>query len=361
MYAMNNDDNLRDDRVLSEKNVIQSKIKYEDFIIELERKVSGEVTISSIAKMLKKGFDGDVSKVRVDNIYAILMKIINSRFLMMKMVQDVGCGKNKAKLVLDLVQNARRRFAKESNFPFDKNVSLTAQFNDPDRKKALESWVLGNMKKDDPPIEWIQAATAALLHKDMIEDDVEIVRLIANEISTQRKPKIVKAKNSNSLLACELSNIILQQKFNKARLVKFTDITRLLDERSNSLKKELLDIKRNNDEIAETNSGLKTELARVVAEIEVIGTENELLKKEMYRVNNLFEEEKIKNKDLEVHWKTKLDQNLSGSQHELKNKLNHEISEAKLCISGETPNSAMALRRLAQMEQILERIGLKNG
>ncbi len=77
----------------------------------------------------------------------------------------------------------------------------------------------------------------------------------------------------------------------------------------------------------------------------------------MALIKSSVEEEKIKNKDLEVHWKTKLDQSISGIQHSLKTKLSHEINELKLSIQGETPNVGMALRRLSQMEQILERIG----
>jgi hypothetical protein len=56
------------------------------------------------------------------------------------------------------------------------------------------------------------------------------------------------------------------------------------------------------------------------------------------------------------HDKILLEQSLAKQRSEIKQRFNHEINEALICLSGEQPNIEMAVDRLKQMQEFLNRL-----
>ena len=56
---------------------------------------------------------------------------------------------------------------------------------------------------------------------------------------------------------------------------------------------------------------------------------------------------------LDKHWEVVLQQKLTGLAARLCRRLEHEISEIQLCLTGERPNLQMALDRLSRVADII--------
>ena len=79
--------------------------------------------------------------------------------------------------------------------------------------------------------------------------------------------------------------------------------------------------------------------------------ESQLLQK----TQQVEQEKKERGLDKE-HWETLSEQQLTRKMNEISERLIHEISEAKICLSDDAPNVRMALDRLRQMEKALAKM-----
>ena len=335
------------------------KMKYEIFINGLAQLVADKSEKKLSAKIynyLKMGFDGAISPDKTDEVFKLILNAKCYPLIALKISLDVGCGSKSSELFKRLMRRNREEAAKRSNFPTDA-IPLFSNVNDRDRKKNMENWVNINAYRADNLEEWARNAIICLISEDLISDEFDTIRVICQKLFPKdNSNKSVTVGNKYRKFINEVGTIFLQDNISKQKLVHLYDLIRVFEIRYEDIRQELKVMNDKTDVLIEK----KIELENKKSELEVELKQANLLMREQNEAlilkDSTIQNEQDKYVSLEDYWQHESVREKASFLHSLNVSLTHEVNEARLSLEGDCSDIEMALSRLRNMENILERM-----
>ena len=318
------------------------------------------VGIRSLQKLLKTGVSAKSSPVPlIDELFALLKDWPEcSRLALQLSVQT------RTKRSSDLIRGLRNRLIAHSRSVVGYPEMPQSAVADHDQlAEALSAWLKRRLNNDTgagkggraSPLDlnWARWAAVCLMEEPLIVRTDGIYRLL--EALCPKHPSF-DPQEAESYFFSELGSLLGKDKPNAWKVaagLKFAGGARSLGAAMRDQLRAARDtVTRQDarlDELDGTMRTLTDSFANATARIADL--ESQLLQK----TQQVEQEKKERGLDKE-HWETLSEQQLTRKMNEISERLIHEISEAKICLSDDAPNVRMALDRLRQMEKALAKM-----
>jgi HPt (histidine-containing phosphotransfer) domain-containing protein len=345
------------------KKARREKPTFREFIDLAKQAISAtpsRVGLRSLQKLLKGGVSAKSPLTPlVDELFALLRDWPEcSRLALQLSVQT------RTKRSSELIRSLRDRLIAHSRSVVGYPEAMRSAVADYDQlTTALTAWVRRQASNDAGTrndktadvvdLGWVRWAAVCLMEERLGVSTEGIYRLL--EALCPRYPAFA-AQEAESLFFSELGDLLGTDKTSSRKVaagLRLAGGARSLGAEAHGQLRAARDtIGRQNarlDELEATVRALTDSLANATAQIA------DLSGRLLQKTQEVEHEKKERHLDKE-HWDSLGEQQLTRKLNEISERLVHEISEAKLCLSDDAPNVRMALDRMRQMEKALAKV-----
>lgn len=317
--------------------------------------------VPQVFQIIKKGFFGDFNKEQVDVVFNLFKSWKFTDLLTLKLINEEKNGKLRP-FSRQLTNRIKFNFIREYNYPVATNGASASR---------------------DEIFDWIQNGFRHL-SADLGESQIE------QEASEKKPPSKLIDKHLRIMFIClsnnlkdeyiyEAINYLLSEYFDKCgkkfRISKnsyLNSINKALMARNPAVlvesilvssapfKEIALMARESENELWRKNQSLQTRIQQLESnelslsnQIRESSQKNHELSEQLNSKTRALEEWKEENKNLDQHWQALAKQKLTKQASDTKRKLQNEITEIRLSLENQPPDTEIALLLLQRMEKIL--------
>jgi hypothetical protein len=337
------------------KNLKRQKPNFADFLGQLRQLATSQQQskfLHSALSVLKTGFIGRPLPSEIELVFGVLKENSECSRLALRVYVSARSGRSS-----EVIRLLRGRMISHAQAVVKYPERSGDKISQDDRRDIL--------------LDWIDASTFGKTHTDQHESSNldwarwTLLSLMEEHLLVRTDPiyAILDRFNAKSIshdgaqldeaFCVELEKLVGAPKVNGQRITASLALASGARSCSRRLRQELFaadsTIRTQQTRCQELDTALKSseEQYRVV-----MSRITELEESLQTMGNELVTEKRERGLD-EEHWRSLTEQRLTKLASVVSTRLSHEISEAKLCLSGDSPNLQMAKDRLEQMEEAL--------
>jgi predicted transcriptional regulator len=339
------------------KKKIQEKPSFQDFILTLKSALydsKGKDSVVSVYRHIKKGFKEAITPDHINEICQNIFPWEHFSRLTLKIVLEFNLG-HPSGLIRRLIPPFRQEAAKRTSFPLNE-LPLTTTVSDPQRWHNLRNWIKTNSHGGTIDSVWVRNALICITSEKPSYDEFSLVQLLLEESDIIRK-KIKAFSDKHERYMKQIGGFFISKKFTPSKLSFGLDISEIFRDRLEKMEVKMSNLEEKFLAQEDRLSELQEKLIASEESLEETLRETKKLNEEIKTKEQAFLEEKARYNSLDEHWKRKLDRELRGQVYQFKKYFEHEIREATLALNRENPNIEMALSRIKNMEEYLNKTG----
>lgn len=334
----------------------REKLSFVDFLTELKRSASFESAkqrFPALMKALKSGYKGKIALPDVESIFGVLRGCPECSRVALRLALL-----SRGKKPLELTRFLCGRLRSHARFVTGYPEKLESEGQD-QRRETLLRWLQQVPKGSNEQGSQLSSTERAhwvltLLMEEPLLIRADAIYSVLEQLT--RKPEQMRIGETDNRFLVEVEKLAAAEKPNAHRIEAGLILAEGARSCSFRLREELLTaestVKIEQARVAELREMAKT-LEQRLAE----ATANTAALEMSLRDKTLALEKEQKERGLDgEHWRMQSEQRLTRMAQDITSRLSHEIREAKLCLSGDSPNLQMALDRLAQMEEALAKL-----
>jgi hypothetical protein len=274
--------------------------------------------------------------------------------LALKIVLERLLSSTPSMLLRVLEPSIRKEMALRTGFPVDK-IPITAFAPDPQRKRILQAWIERHLRDAQLDPEWGRQAIACILDRKMDDDTFTAIHEIL-KLSCGRSWK-AKSGRSRTVYLRRIGALFSAKKFPKAKVLFGLEITGFLQDRHTTLEKSFADVEETLEAERNQSRTLRRDLDTARQNLNGLQNDIQVLAKELKVKEDLLAAEKKRFESSETYWNERVTNQIARHVHRIKDFLEHEIEEAAICLDRPIPNSDMALSRIKNIKNYVEKMG----
>lgn len=340
------------------KHTKREKPSFADFLEKLRQLATSDQQgkfVNSVLGVLKAGFNGKPTPSEIEHVFGVLKENSECSRLAFRVYISA-----RAKRPPDVIRLLRGRVISHAQavvkYP-EKSCDETSQDV---RRDTLLAWINASTfgKPNTDPhesgnLDWARWTLLSLMEEHLLVRTDPIYAVLDH---FNAKPSHLDGAQIDDAFFIELERLVGAPKVNPQRIVASLALASGARSSGRRLRQELFD----------AESALTTQKARCHDLQTALKSVEEQLQFATSRITELEHFLHAKSEELitekrergldEEHWRDLTEQRLTKLASAVSVRLSHEISEAKLCLSGDTPNLQMAMDRLEQMEEALRNL-----
>jgi len=355
------------DRLKTEDPVKKGKEKptYSDFILHLNNALSNTKAkdpVGPVHKIMKRGFQETIFPYHLEEITRNIFLWESFSRLAVKLAIEVNTGRPSG-LIRRLMISIRQEAARRSAFPLEQ-VPLVTNVPNSERWDILEKWIRSSSWEENHDTHWLRYAFICITSENPTFEEFLIINLLLEKCCIKKKKetdtkkkKAIEPKNYQTFLK-QVGGFLAAKKIVTSKINFGMDIHRILKDKFIKLRLNLDTVERDLLREKGRSSELQKQLDETHKDLQGYLEDISRLKKEIGEKDKALDEEKNRFNSLEEHWRRKVERELNGQAYDFKRFFEHEVREARLCLNRESPNIEMALSRIKNMEERLNKMGV---
>ncbi len=354
----------------NKKSTEPKQVSPQDIIQEIEAKLAADsrkTPIGPIVSLIKKCLPSKDYNHHVDKLLEYTKSKPWFTQLSLEAVSRVS-QKQKASdqaFIRQLVIENRRRCA----IPLEESRPVLFERLDDQEELKIKDWIIESRGKGANS-DWCRAALVSLLTIQEGQLSERTIPILHNflEVMFPRKQKTNK-KNRQSAIANarstqqyvkRLASVLMPTKPSLPKLAWIRDLTdpvltllKRCETELSRAKSDLFSKERDLQQVSSIKATLEAEKRELVGKTAV-------LEKDIEQLRLQLQQEQENLKKLRIWWEEKVESDKGAHLNKFKAQLQHEVSEAMICLAGDEPNVSMALDRLKRIKQMSVESGGKS-
>ncbi len=264
-----------------------------------------------------------------------------------------------------LVIENRRRCA----IPLEESRPVLSERLDDQEELKIKDWIIESRGKGTD-LDWCRAALVSLLtieEGQLSERTIPILHKFFGVMFPRKhkagkknqSPAISNARSTQQYVK-RLASVLMPNKPSLPKLAWIRDLTdpvltllKRCETELSRAKSDLFSKERDLQQVSSIKATLEAEKSELVENTAV-------LEENVWRLRLQLQQEQENLKKLRIWWEEKVESDKGAHLNKFKAQLQHEVSEAMICLGGDEPNVSMALDRLKRIKQMSVESGGKS-
>jgi hypothetical protein len=356
---------------MSDENTIETKtekpknqeITFESFLDLLKSRMELKEgkAIPQVFQIVKKGFTGEFNKDQVDTVFNLFKTWKFVDLLAIKLINEENNGKLRP-FGRQLINRIRFDFIHEYNYPTPTNGASVSRdeifdwirngFRAP-TEKPVESREVQDVLEKTPPSKLLDKRLRIMficLSNNLKDEFIyEAINYLLSEYFDNSGKKFRISKNSyinaiNKALTVRNPAVLVENILVSS--APFKEIAQTARESENDLWRKNQSLQAKIQQLESNELSLKDKLQEAAKE-------NHSLNEQLSSKTRALEEWKAENKNLDQHWQELSKQKLTKQAGDTKRRIQNQLTEIKLSLENQPPDTEIALLLLQRIEKIL--------